>query len=409
MRAFAQTVARFEALIIAPLILLTMRSSALIVPTLIIAALLWGIRWLATGRLSKATPIDLPLIGLLIMLGVSWFVSAYPALTQPQILRVLLGITLFYALINAAPMRWIAHGLTLAGLGLALVSPFVVDWFVGKFLFIPAELYRAFPRLVSDTINPNVMAGTLLILLPIPLSLLWNARLELAGWERALALVSATAMSVIIFISQSRTGLVGVAVMLFVLCVLRWRRARWLLISIALVGAILIPWNRVIESQRTQLSTGGPGALVIRELNWNRAIELIREKPITGIGMGTYPEYTDKGSRGVTGLKPIERIHAHNMILQLALDVGVPGLLMWLIAFVLIVGACLSGLSQSMLTWTADVNRNFRRACLMAVIAALFGALAHGMFDSVLWGPARTAPIFLWATYALAIKARLVD
>ncbi len=59
-------------------------------------------------------------------------------------------------------------GIILLGLLLALFAPFSVEWAVDKLTFIPANLYQRFLVLVKDYVHPNVLAGSLVLLLPFP-------------------------------------------------------------------------------------------------------------------------------------------------------------------------------------------------------------------------------------------------
>ncbi|HWQ84426.1 MAG TPA: hypothetical protein VN363_07665, partial [Anaerolineales bacterium] len=62
----------------------------------------WPLRWQVTGRFTRRTPVDWGIAGLLLMLPVSLWVTAYPQETRLQAMRLLSGILLFYSLVNWA-------------------------------------------------------------------------------------------------------------------------------------------------------------------------------------------------------------------------------------------------------------------------------------------------------------------
>ena len=260
--------------------------------TLVAAAILWPLRWLAHGRLTVRTPADWPIGLLLLTLPVTLWATALPDVTWPQILRLATGIALYYAIVNwtttAGRLRLLGWGLAAAGLLLAASAPVSVQWIAaGKLTFIPEALYRRLPTLLSDPIHPNVMAGALVILLPIPLAALLFGWRELRWYERVLAVMAGIAMLAVLVLTKSRGGLMGLAAALVALAILRWRRG-WLIapagVVVATLAVLRIVIARVAEALATTQSLGGlDGRLEV----WTRAIFMAQDFPFTGIGMGT--------------------------------------------------------------------------------------------------------------------------
>ena len=206
-----------------------------------IAVLFWPLRWLATGRLSVRTPGDWPVGLLLLLLPVTVWATALPDVTWPLVWRLALGVALYYAIANWARTvsRLRVLGFALAGLGLllALSAPVTVQWFGAvKLLFIPEAIYRRLPLLLGDPIHPNVMAGALVLLLPLVLApLLFDWR-GLRWGERLFLSLAGLLMAGVLVLTKSRGGLMGFAAALVVLVALRWRRG-WLAIPSIAAGA----------------------------------------------------------------------------------------------------------------------------------------------------------------------------
>jgi putative inorganic carbon (HCO3(-)) transporter len=137
----------------------------------------------------------------------------------------------------------------------------------------------------------------------------------------------------VLVLTLSRSALFGVAVAMLVLCFIRWRRLRWV-VSVGILGAVfgvLIGGTAFIGA--ALVGSGGPvgigGTLDLtgREEVWQRALYAIQDYPYTGLGLNMFDP-------ALRVLYPLFRYgpdfvmeHAHNNFLQVALDLGIPGLL----------------------------------------------------------------------------------
>ena len=99
-----------------------------------------------------------------------------------------------------------------------------VNWFVDKFALIPIALLKDLPPLIGEQVQPNVIAGTLILLALFgPGWLLFGGqRVKWWGW---ILLLLATAFTFIVLVlTQSRGAWLGLAAGLAVLVMLRWPR-----------------------------------------------------------------------------------------------------------------------------------------------------------------------------------------
>jgi hypothetical protein len=227
-RRTAVFLAEIEIFPVSLVVALSLVSARLLPLALGTIGLFWLIRWLAYGSLSVRTPADWPLGLLAFMAFVTLWSTALPQVTLTQVLRLGTGIGMFYAMINWTTTidrtRWLVLGILLAGLGLALIAPFSVQWSAGKLPFIPASLYSRFTLLVSDTVHPNVLAGSVIILLPIPLGLLLFDWAQLRRPYRLLAALALLVMVAVLILTLSRGSWVALAVVTLGMGMLCWRR-----------------------------------------------------------------------------------------------------------------------------------------------------------------------------------------
>src|SRR5687768_11867233 len=97
LRAIAAGLTSAEIWLLAALITASVISARVLPAVLVTAAVFWLIRWVAFGRPSIRTPADWAIALLLLMVPVTFWVTAWPDTTTPQVYRLLGGIALYYA------------------------------------------------------------------------------------------------------------------------------------------------------------------------------------------------------------------------------------------------------------------------------------------------------------------------
>jgi len=390
-------------------ILLASASTRLAPWGLALLVVMWGIRWLGQGRLTVRTPVDWPAAALLGMGGVAWMVTVDREATFLALSRLLAGLALMYSLVNWASTRarllLILWGTTLGALALAAATPVVIPWQNVHPLLMP--LGARIPHL-RKLLNPNMVAGALVMLLPFPLA---GSVLLLKVKLAALPAVPVKALQL--------WRVVSVPVTLVVLSALLFTQSRgaWLAAGSAgftvavgltplFLGGLLLPvlaggwlvWQGRLTSFLDALGTGGGIAGWDQRVEiWSRALYMIQDFPFTGTGANTYPLV-------VNVLYPLFLIspttviaHAHNLLLQVAVDLGVPGL----IAFMSIVLSAFFCAARCIRRSTGDP---LRRVTAWAGIASLAAMLVHGLVDAATWIVGWGAPL-PWFVFGLLFAA----
>ena len=129
---------------------------------------------------------------------------------------------------------------------------------------------------------------------------------------------------------------------------------------------------------------------------------MVQDFPFSGAGMGSFGPVADLLYPFFLAA-PDTIPHAHNLFLQVAVDLGIPGLIAWLS----VLGASLAA------AWSACRRPARRREAagfdlLSGLGAGLLGSqvalIVLGLTDAVTWGMVRPAPL-VWAIWGLAAAA----
>ena len=185
---------------------------------------------------------------------------------------------------------------------------------------------EAFPelskRVFSTWENPNILAGYLDIVACIAVGLIGVLQ---RGW-RILAILLLAATLACLGMTYARGACLVVAVVLAGYGALRdWR----ILLGIAVVGAGALLVDPVLADRLLSVFTRVDTSSEMRLAFWESTIAMVMDHPFLGIGWGmyfmVYPEY-DFYLQGA----PVQIVHAHNMYLNYAAEIGIPGALSFL-------------------------------------------------------------------------------
>ena len=179
-------VARLEFLLILLISPLLIFPRSNVTPWLMaVVPLLWLCRWMARGRLTVRTPLDVPILGLLSMTAISLGATFDVAVSFSKMCRVFLGVGLFYAMVNGVRTEretWLAAAMLLAGgIAIAGISLVGTRWGSGKIpVLIPFldPLYHRLPVFLQGVpraqqgFGANQVGGTMALFVPLATALL---------------------------------------------------------------------------------------------------------------------------------------------------------------------------------------------------------------------------------------------
>jgi putative inorganic carbon (hco3(-)) transporter len=169
--------------------------------------------------------------------------------------------------------------------------------------------------------NPNDLALNMVSVLPLTVMLAFRTS---NMFKRTFTLGCAVVMIATIVASQSRSGTVGLAVMMLCGALVVMRRRPGLVFSGALLLVLAMPlapdsyWERI--SSITDSSKDDTGSRQARNILLRESWATFVAHPLTGVGAGQFKNYN-----------PEERVEAwresHNVLLQVAAELGILGLM----------------------------------------------------------------------------------
>ena len=387
----------------------TVLALALVAISLLVVTFLGRRPWPMVG--------DLPAVAVLIVTAlISAWRGGVAELTVPKLTGLLLGLYGYWAL-----RRWRGAGASLAtlalwcgalALGFALVGlagglrPAKVGP-LGDLLVQVPKLVQSLPGTQHGRVSMNQLGGAIVHAAPLLIALVTCVpRRQTQGealswlWWTA-SLLGALALLGALLLTQSRSAWAGMLVASVVLLTGRARWGPWALLIVLLGGLVAwLAWGQTLIAPRVVQALIGPlptswGTVTLhgRLSIWEDAASYILRNPWLGQGLGTFRL---EGVEDLAGrsLLDVGMPHAHNILLGVAYDLGLPGLAAYLSLLLI---AAIDGVRA------LGRLKGPPRQVVLGALAGLVGAHVYGMMDAVALG-AKPGVLF-WMLLALVSAA----
>lgn len=327
----------------------------------VLIALAWAVSYLlaARPRWRMTTP-ELALWGFLLALLISSWVSVDTRMTflgvphrYDGLLTYVSYVVLYFAGAHFFGSESGVRRIVLAAAGAALVAitygviqPFLSPLFEGEAVVRSDYSALGYPRSASTLGSPIVFGGYLSLLIPLLLGL----ALSDSGPRWVVWLVGAGLGFVATVLTVTRAAWLAVAIGTGILMVAqRGARSRdrivfAVAVSAPIVGILLLMTavatpgqlgDRVSESFAAQSGSLGNHVYI-----WQHTLGLIRSRPLLGWGLETLQQvfpYDRPSLVKQFGPAPVIIDRAHNDVLQMAVSIGIPGALIYVVFWVLVV------------------------------------------------------------------------
>ena len=334
-----------------------------------------GLRWarsepraVLVGFLRSLTSLDWAVLAFLALSALSLLVSQSHGVSLREFRVIVAEPVLFYLLIRGAHLTVrqrvrLVDALVLASAAVCLVG--LAQYFLGGDVIV-AEGVR---RMRSVYASPNNLSLLLGRAVAFALAMAAAGR----GWRRRAYAFVLAPLCLCLFLTYSRGGwLLAFPAAVLTIGSMRGRRATlWAVAVILLCVALLLP---LVGTQRfASLLDTEQGTSFHRLKLWQAALAMIRDYPLTGVGLDNflyrYPEYMLPEAWQEPNLS-----HPHNIVLDYWTRLGILGVLVlvWLVTAFFRLG----------LLMYRGLPEGNERAIILGAIAAMSSTLAHGLIDN---------------------------
>lgn len=360
------------------------------------------------GLITRVEPLSLtPLNGAIALLTVMVLVSLWATFdvefSAPKVLGVVFGIAMFFAVVSVAQGRSridiALNAFILAGTALAVVGLLGTNWIVK--VPVAQRITAHLPAVIrgvpgqAEGFQPNAIAGALVMFIPLQIAFVTASRANRGLMRRMLHVVALVIVGGTLLLTQSRSGWISLAVGLCAWAIWYGRRARLALFGVVLIAAIALgtSWSR-LEPLLTRAAGSGIQEDTAGRLElWSRAIYGIQDFPITGMGMNAFRKIMPVFYPTFLTSPDTDVAHAHNHLLQAALDLGLTGLIAYLGLWF---GA--AGLLTSSIRGANDADQ---RRIISGLAAGMIAYFVFGTADTIALGA--KVGIFFWIALALIV------
>jgi hypothetical protein len=350
-------------------------------------------RAVTTGRMIGHTPVDWPLILILLILPVNLWVTTDPVISLPRVYAFVANLALFWAVAaqrNTPWLRW--SGWLLLGMGLILAGALLLGTSHNaiKLPFLNQDIYQLLPGEWRPFWNPagfnaNLSGGLLALFWFPAVMLIWYGE----SWQqRDVAKLVAVILGIALILTQSRGAMIGIAVALLIITVLQSRYwiGFWLVILLLIgLGLYYVGSDVVLDPILGSGNLMESSSLQSRQVLREKAIGLIQTVPLTGVGLGI-PGQT-------LNLDPVDVKHIHNVYLQTGAELGLPGLIAHLSLYMI--------LFYLLLQRALNQQGNYYRGLALGLLGSLIIFLTHGYFEVITYAP--RAAIVVWGLFGLMV------
>ncbi len=299
-------------------------------------------------------------------------------------------MAMYFVVINTVTSKKILNNMliifVISGLLVCLygIAQYVFGWDTNQ-AWMDEEMFEDIKMRIYSTLNnPNVLGEYILLVLPVSIGLMWTKK---EAYSKVLYAGISAIMLVALILTFSRGCWIGLIIAAAVFITFAAGKL-WGLLLVALPALPMVLPESIINRF---LSIGDmkDSSTSYRVYIWMGCLAMIKDFWLSGIGMGqeaftqVYPFYSYNG---------IVAPHSHNLFLQILVESGISGIVVFLVIIALFLRRIMTGYQYG--------GKGDTLSTLMtAITAGICGFLVQGMFDNCFYNY-RVMLVF-WCVIAL--------
>ncbi len=348
-------------------------------------------------RSIKFDLLDFIVLAFLILMVFGGLVALSNSSIKPMLVYVVFMVGYFLVVNLIRSREWLMRcvvGIMLSSTIVAIYGLFQNFFGMAETTWQDSDMFSSIKgRVVSTFENPNVLAEYLVMVLPLMLAVFIIAK---KPEGKVFSFLCMAASGGCLIYTWSRGAWLGfmIGVLIFMLMYSKKTLAAMLF---CVIGIPFLPFvlPESIVQRFTSIGDLGDSSTSYRVYIWKGVVSMLKDHFVTGIGIGNdsfklvYPAYALSGIESAP--------HSHNLYLQITVELGIFGLILFLALLFVWVQSCFT------LHVKEKRNTKFINA---AIFCGLVAVLAQGMTDYI-WYNYRVFLMF-WLMLGLSAASRRI-
>lgn len=359
------------------------------IPTMVLAGLTifvciaFVIKLVRGKRVIDFGRIDFFVAVFVLMTALAGVISMSTGSIMPALLFVCLISVYFMVSCCIRSAEWINRIILSAVSSAMIVALYgIVQYAFGTFgvnAWLDSDLFEGISgRAISTLENPNMLGEYLILIIPMALALFLSKN----EGNKKYSFMCAASMGMCLILTWSRGAWLGFMFSMVIFLLVWNKRSMWLFaVGIMSLPVLPIILPDSIINRFTSIGNMADTSTSYRVSVWRGAVHMLRDNLFSGIGVGEsawyklYPDYSLSGIEAAP--------HSHNLFIQIALEQGIFGLIVFLIILFLLIRtsfnlfARMAKKSDSI----TDVCRYNTRLMVAGPLCGLAGVLLQGFTD----------------------------
>lgn len=391
---------RYEIGVFAVVGLIPLAPTMALLGLILLTAASFGIRILIDKSMKlRITILDYFVVLFGIILFYSFITSYTPGSSMLELLIHMAFIVFYFILVNTIKTREQLY--VLAAL---LILSTTVTSIYGLYqlktvtatseAWVDTTLFEDIKTRVGSTFeNPNVLGEYLVLIIPVAIAMLWGQK----GWISRLITMGLTAIMLgCLVYTYSRGAYVGLMLALAMFAVLRDKR----FVILCVIGLLMLPFvlPASVINRFASIGNLNDTSSFYRISVWLGSLGMAKDYWLSGIGLGlepfklVYPKYS---------LNAAYAHHSHNIYIQLIIETGIAGLLMFFAIIVVYY--------KTMLTGFYKTKDRFTSTFMIAIASGMAGYLAQGMVENIWYNNRVLLTFWVMLAFGMIAKALITE